>query len=133
MNLKKFSICVVAVWVTVLVSDFVIHQVLLKNMYGATANLWRPEAEMAQHMPAMFGGQFIVALCLAWIFVHGYKGTGIKEGVRFGLLIGGLEMGKNLIMAAVAPYPCSLVGSWIAAGFVQAILVGCVASLAYKK
>lgn len=132
MNMKKLAMTVGAVFVTVLVSDFVIHQVFLKESYAATASLWRPEAEMKEHMAAMFGGQFIVALFLAWIFIHGYKGKGIMEGVRFGIFLGGLEMGKNFIMSAVAPYPCSLTCAWIAAGFAQMILVGVVASLVYK-
>lgn len=133
MNIKKFGICVFAVFVTVMVSNFVIHQVLLKGIYGATPQLWRPEAEMAGHMCYMLAGQFLTALFFAWIFVHGYKGTGIMEGVRFGLLMGGFQTGGNLIMYAVQPYPCNLVCSWILCGFAQAILVGVVASLTYKK
>lgn len=133
MNMKKFIICVFAVFVTVLVTDFVIHQVLLKGMYAETASLWRPDTEIAGKMGYMFAGQFLVALFFAWIFIHGYKGTGIMEGVRFGLLMGGFELGHNMIMYAVAPYPCSVVCGWALAGFGQGVLVGVVASLTYKK
>ena len=129
---KNCLITTGAVFFTVVVSDFLIHQVFLKSMYAASPNLWRPEAELQSHMPYMFLGQLAVAVFLSWIFVHGYKGKGIMEGIRFGFLIGGLEAGKNLIMYTVAPYPCALAASWIVAGFAQAILVGIVASLVYK-
>ena len=109
MNIKKFAVTVVAVFVTTLVSNFVIHQIILKSAYQATANLWRPETEMQAYMGSMFLGQFLVALFLAWIFVHGYKGKGWMEGIRFGFLVGGFEAGNNLIMCSVAPYPCSLI------------------------
>ncbi len=132
MNYKKFAVCVVAVLVTVFVSNYIIHQLIMKSAYTATAALWRPEAEMQQYMCHMLAGQFLVSLFMTWIFVHGYKGKGIMEGVRFGLFLGGLNAGNNLIMHAVAPYTCALTCSWILLGFAQAILVGVVASLVYK-
>lgn len=132
MNMKKFSITVVAVLVVTMVTNFVIHQVLLKDMYAATASLWRPEAEMQGLMHYMLLGQLVTAIAFAWIFIHGYKGTGIMEGVRYGLLMGLFQAGGNMIMYVVAPYTCALVTAWTVAGFVQSVLVGVVASFTYK-
>jgi hypothetical protein len=133
MNKKKFAITFAAVLVTVFVSNFVIHQLWLKEAYLATASMWRPHAEFPNFMCYMFGGQALVALFFSWIFIHGYKGGGIKEGVRFGLLMGGFQTGGILINYAVSPLPCSLACSWIAAAFIQSVLVGVVASLTYKS
>lgn len=122
--MKKCTLSVIVLFVFIFIADFVFHGILMRDSYMATAQLWRPEAEMQSYMGYMLAGQFLIALFLASVFVHGYKGTGIKEGVKFGLLMGGLEAGKNFIMYAVAPYPMSLSLCWIGIAFVESILAG---------
>ena len=122
--MKKCIITVVALFVYIFIADMIFHGFLLRDTYMATAQLWRPEADMKSYMIYMIAGQFLIALFMASIFTHGYKGTGIKEGVKFGLLLGGLEAGKNLIMYSVAPYPMSLTLSWIGIAFVESVIAG---------
>lgn len=133
MNKKKFAILSVVMVLYFFFTDFLIHGVLLKNLYMATANLWRPEAGMHDNMPLMLLGQALVAVFFSWIFVHGYKGKGWQEGVRYGLLLGGYNMANQLIMHVVSPYPVALTASWIGLGFAQAIGGGVLASFVYKK
>jgi hypothetical protein len=133
MNYKKLACCAVAVFVTFFITDYLVHGVLMKSTYQATQHLWRPEAEMGKFMPGMMLGKFLVALFFAWIFLHGYKGKGVMEGFRFGLLIGGYSAGGNLIMYAVAPYDCSITCSWIVAGLAQGVIGGIVATFAADK
>lgn len=98
-----------------------------------TATLWRPESEMPLYMGHMFLGQFIISFFFSLIFAQGYRSSGVMEGVRYGIMLGGLEMGKNFIMHSVAPYPVSLTISWICFNFTQFVFVGIIASLVYGK
>lgn len=133
MNFKKMIICTFVVFLAVIFSDFIIHGIILKNLYVETGSLWRPESEMPAYMGHMFLGQFIASFFFSLIFAQGYRNTGMMEGVRYGLILGGLEMGRNFIMHSVAPYPVSLTLSWIVFGFVQFVFLGIIASLVYGK
>ncbi|MBK9294790.1 MAG: hypothetical protein IPM57_10180 [Oligoflexia bacterium] len=120
-------------FILVFITDFIIHGMILKGTYAATASLWRPEADMSHFFPFMLSGQIIVAVFFAIIFTHGYKGKGIKEGVHYGLLMGSLWAGQNLIMYAVLPYPLSLTLSWIFLGYIQTIFIGVLLTKLVKK
>ena len=68
MNIKSLVITILVAFVTVWVTDFLIHAVWLSATYGATKELWRPEAEMVATMPYMFLGQFLIAASFTLIF-----------------------------------------------------------------
>lgn len=132
-NTKRLILTVLAVFVYIFVSDFIIHGVLLGETYKETAHLWRPEEEMKNFMPWMMLAQLMIAKFFSMIFVKGYENRGIAEGVRFGFLMSGFGLAPILIQYAVSPIPGSLIGAWIALGLIQTIGAGIVASLTYKK
>lgn len=127
MNLKKSARLLLAVFITLFLTDLLIHGVILKSHYIETQALWRTEADMPLFLSMMVLGQALLALFFSWIFVHGYKGGGLGEGVRYGLLIGGFMAGNHLVMYSVAPYSLSMVLGWIGLGTLQATLAGVVA------
>lgn len=131
-NFKQYAKLGIITFIVVFITDFIIHGMIMKSAYEATANLWRPELNMGTYFPFMLAGQFLIALFFAIIFTHGYKGKGIKEGVNYGLLMGGLMAGQNFVMHAVHPYPLSITVSWIVFGFVQAVICGVVLSKLVK-
>lgn len=133
MKSKNFVLCFVVVFLAIFLSDFVIHQVILKSLYQATLSLWRPESEMQNHMPFMMGGHLVVAFFFTRIFAHGYKGSGVIEGLRYGFMLAGFQAGGQLMMHAVQPFPTSITLSWIGLGFAQAMLVGAILAKIYKK
>ena len=127
---KKFIVAAVAVFIAWSVMDFVIHGVILADTYGATAELWRPEAEMK------YGLIYFVTACNAVIFAGLYSffvGTkNVQVGLLFGLLFGiavGLGMGYGTY--AVMPIPYKLALSWflgtVAEGAAAGLLVGVIA------
>ena len=133
MNYKKLALTSLAAFATIWLTDCVFHGYLMESTYKATAHLWRAEAEMKSCFMMMILGQLLMGVFGTMIFVHGYKNTGWKEGVRFGILLGGLNLGNLLIMHVVAPYPVRLTASWIAFGFVQWVIVGVVAACVYSS
>lgn len=115
-------------------TDIVIHAVLLGKTYKELAHLWRPEAELMSFMPWMWLGQFIIAKFYVLLFIRGYEGKGITEGLRFGLIfIGPYTIAPFLVQYAIIPYPPTLIATWMAAGLVQATLAGVLVSLTYKS
>ena len=133
MNLKSLTVTILAVFFWIFASDFLIHGIALKSQYQATASLWRSEAEMTNHMVWMILGQITIAKFIVLLFVHGYKGTGMGEGIRFGILIGFLFIGSYLIQYAVTPLTCSIVLGWAGFGLVQAIGAGIIAATVYRN
>lgn len=132
LKMKKLAVTVVAVFVYVFLSDWLIHGGILGKIYGETAHLWRPESEMERYMGFMILGQLLISLFFSIIFAKGYENKGIQEGVRFGALIGLLLVSPNFIMYAVTPYPATLLWAWVFLGILQTMGAGVVAALAYK-
>ncbi len=130
-NLKSLAITIVAVFVYIVASDFLIHGILLKDVYHDTANLWRMPSD--PHFKYMHLGQLIIAIFFTKIFAVGYRGTGIKEGFRYGVMMGFYAIGGMIIQYAVMPFPCSVVCSWMGFGMVQLIGGGILCSLVYRK
>ena len=133
MNTKSLFITILAAFVTVWVTDFLIHGLWLAATYKATAELWRPEAEMTARMPFMFLGQFLVATAFTLIFAACVAekrclNCTLKYAACIGVLIGA----GQIIMYAVAPHPGLLVAKWFCAGLAQTLLLGVVVHKVYR-
>ena len=133
MNIRSLLITILVAFATVWATDFLIHGLWLASTYKATAELWRPEAEMMARMPWMFAGQFLVALAFTMIFAACVAekrclNCTLKYSACIGLLVGG----GNIIMYAVAPWPGLLVAKWFAAGLVQTLLLGVIVHQVYR-
>jgi len=50
MNIPRLIFAIVAGFIVIFASDWLIHGIWLKSDYQATQQLWRPEAEMQSHM-----------------------------------------------------------------------------------
>ena len=132
-TIMMFFIASAAVFVVLFLTDFLIHGLLLKGQYEATAQLWRPEQDMKAYFPWMLAGQAVIALAFTRLFAHGYQNKGIQEGICFGFMMSVFLAGHHFIMYSVAPWPLSLVWSWFGAGLVQSMILGAVAAKTYKK
>jgi hypothetical protein len=132
-NCKSWLLTVLVVMAVVFGTDFLIHGMWLAPVYKATAELWRPEAEMGQKFPFMLLGQFLVAFSFSTIFalfVANYRS--LTTSLLFGGLAGIFAGATQVIMYAVQPYPGSLVVKWFLVGIVQMIVIATVAHLVYR-
>ena len=132
-NVKSCAIAVVAVFVFIFLSDWVIHGQLLAGIYETTPELWRSKEAMKDFFLYMLIGQLIIADVFTFIYARGSEGKGWCEGLRFGILMGFLFSGGTLIWYAVVPYSQTLLWSWIGGNFFQTIGAGTIAGLIYKK
>lgn len=129
--MKKVLIGGAAAFVAIVVTDFIIHGVLLASAYEATKDIWR--ADMMDLMWVSYVISLVVAFCLSWIFSKGYEAKGIAEGVRFGAVTGvmlGVGFGYGSYMSFNIPYSLAL--QWFLYTVVQYVLVGITLSLVYQ-
>ncbi len=135
MNLKKALLAVVAAFVVIFATEFVIHHVWLSPIYKAHESWWRPEAEMQSLMGFMFLAQVSLAALLTLIYSKGYEAGkgGLIQGFRFGVLMGLLLMlPSSLMHFVVYPYPFSLISNWLMGGVIEITLAGMVIGALYK-
>ena len=133
MNTKRLIYSSIAVFAFVFAFEWGFHNVLLEDMYIATAHLWRTPVEMQQYMFWMILGQLLASVMFCFIFAKGYEGKGLGEGFRYGFYISLLLNAPNLIMYAVTPYPAKLIGAWVGGTTVECILAGILLAAIYRK
>lgn len=132
-NKKNWLLTTLGVFAFIWVSDYIIHTKILMDVYAETAALWRTKEDYQSHFAWMTWGQFWLAAVFTTIFAMGYEGKGIKEGLRYGLLVGLLLVSGTFIQYAVTPMPQNLMFSWIFWGIAQSIGAGVVAWWVYWK
>ncbi len=133
MNVRSLLITIVVAFLSIGVMDFLIHGILLKETYAATASLWRPELEMKAKMPFMLLGQFLFAVAFTLIFAASVaEKRSLSCSMKYAAMIGLLYIANNCMMYSVALYPGSLVLKWCLASFVQVMVLGFVVHKVYK-
>lgn len=133
MNAKKFIIAVVTVFIFFSAFDYVFHEILLKDAYEATSNLWRPDEVIDQYFLWFMLGQFIFTLGFVALFTKAFKRGGIAEGAIFGLLLSILFFGNLSIWHAVLPSTGGLIVNWIIGTTIELIIAGIIVAFIYKN
>jgi hypothetical protein len=113
MDFKKFSMAAGGSFIVMSFLSWLWHRVILGNFYMENLSSSLPEPN------ALFVllGFLILAVLMAYIYPHGYKGgSALKEGLRFGVIIGLLWfLPFNVLMIGVVGKSGTLVvvdGLW---------------------
>ncbi len=136
MNTKRWLLASVAVLVVVAVLEFLIHGVLLSDVYRQTASVWRSDAEMQKMMWIFWVGMLVFAPFFALIYVKGYeKGKpGLGQGFRYGLYVGVmLSVMHSFGWYVILPIPLALAFYWFLGILVEFIAAGVAAGLVYHE
>ena len=132
MNIKRFLLTALAVFVVHEVLGYVIHAVLLTPYYQETYSLWRMPEEINMGLVYMVG--LVWSLLFTYIFTIGYEGKGPMEWIRYGLLVGLLICVPAAFGTyAVQPITLSLAMAWFVYGTVQVVACGLAAALVYER
>ena len=121
--MKKVILSIIAVFIAWSVMDFLIHGVILRSSYAATASLWRPMSEMK--MSLMYFAVFIASLTFVLIYALFFARRGISMGLKYGLLFGlsaGVPMGYGSY--SVMPIPYHMAFTWCFGSMVEALVGG---------
>jgi hypothetical protein len=133
MNFLRLLLAIVAAFVFVFATDFLIHAFWLVPDYNATKELWRPDAEMTARFPWMMGAHLLIATGFVMIWALGFADRGSAGlACSYGLLIGLLVQATTIITYVVSPLPPSIALKWFFSGIVQSVLLGLVVWLVYK-
>ena len=126
---KTFWLGFVAIYVVWQILGYLIHNVLLVPHYSLLTDVFRPELKTS----LMFVSSALYLYLFCRIFVGGYEGRGIGEGVRFGLLIG-LFMSVPMALDQYAVYPitAALAVWWFVTGVISWVIVGAIFAAIYR-
>jgi hypothetical protein len=103
--------------------DFVIHGVILRSSYAATAALWRPMGEMKTSL--MYFSVFVASSAFVLIYSLYFSQKGITTGLKYGILFGlsaGVPMGYGSY--SVMPIPYHMAFTWCFGSVVEAMVGG---------
>ena len=89
MNFPRVAMAAVAAWVLYMGMGFLVHGILLRDLYLEYAAVMRPEAQASAILPINFGMVLVGFFAFAYAYAKGYEGgNGVQEGLRFGVLVG---------------------------------------------
>lgn len=133
MNTKSLLITIVVAFVTLWLTDFLIHQVWLSSDYAETKQLWRSESEMMAKMPLMILGQLIAAAAYSLIFAACVaEKRCLSFTLKFSFCLALISVAGQMMMYSVQPFPGSLVIKWCVAITAQLLLLGFIVHKVYK-
>jgi hypothetical protein len=136
MNTKRWLLASLAVLVVVAVLEFLIHGVLLSDVYRQTASVWRSDAEMQKLMWIFWVGMLVFAPFFALIYVKGYEKDkpGLGQGFRYGLYVGVmLSVMHSFGWYVILPIPLALAFYWFLGILVEFVAAGVAAGLVYHE
>ncbi len=131
---KKLWVGFIAVYVGMVVTNLLIHVVLLAPAYHSEEmmRIMRPESDAKTWI--YFVTAAIVSFFFTLIFSKGYEGKGMGEGLRYGLYVGFL-MAIPMAYDSYASYPIpySLALEWFIYGMIQYLILGAIAAMVFGK
>jgi hypothetical protein len=130
--MKRIALAVLAIFVAWSVLDFVIHGLILKSTYEATAQLWRPMEEMK--MGILYLAVLVNALAFVWIYAGFFADRGIASGLKYGLVYGlgtGFSMGFGTY--SFMPIPVYLAAVWFFGTLVETLVGGVIVGSIIRK
>jgi hypothetical protein len=134
MNFGRVAIAAVVAWVVYLVVSFLVHTVLLRDLYLQHLSAMRPEAAQNSILPIGFVFALVGFFAFSYTYAKGYEGgSGAQEGLRFGVLVGILICCFRVIWDhMVWPVSLQLTVAWMVEYIVEFALYGIVVGSIYK-
>lgn len=128
---KRFVISWIAVFVTLMVSGFIVFAVLLASFLEANSGGMAFRADGEELFQWILAGNALIAYAFVWIYDRGNDGTGVGQGLRYGLAMGVFWGGVEMILYAIQPGTLTGMMGAIAADFAIYILAGVVLAKVY--
>lgn len=133
MNIKRYLIATLAVFVFISFYEWLVNGVLLISTYKETPHLWRTVTEMIAKMPLAVLYRLALSAWLAFIFAHLYPEGGLRKGLLFGIFFGvfaGILTGSWYLWLPVSE---KLGLSWLLSGIGQGVGAGTILGATYRR
>ena len=134
MNLARVAIAAVVAWIAYLGISFLVHTVLLRDLYLQHLGLMRPEADQNAVLPIGFFFALVGFFAFAYTYAKGYEGgSGRLEGLRFGVLVGILICCFRVIWDhMVWPVSLQLTTAWMVEYIIEFAIYGSLVGIIYR-
>jgi hypothetical protein len=132
MNHKRGVIALIVAFLLVFFFGYLWHGVLLKSAYTETASLWRSDADFQRHFAILILGHLVIAFAFTGLYVSQVGVQSASTGMRFGIVIGMLCAGVNLIRFATEPLTTKILGMWIVGDLIMFAIIGAAVGAIYK-
>jgi hypothetical protein len=134
MNFARIALAAVVSWIVYLGVSFIVHTVLLRDIYLRHSTAMRPEADQNAILPIGFLFALVGFFAFAYAYAKGYEGgRGGQEGLRFGVLVGILICCFRIIWDhMVWPVSLQLTTAWMVEYILEFALYGTIVGRIYK-
>ena len=134
MNVKRYILGSIAVFVFIFLAEGVFHGIIMEPNYSSHMDILRPQEEADANMGFMAAGFLVMAFGFCYIFIQGYKGTGVMEGVRFGLYTAlAFGLSTKLINYTVFPWPADWIWTTTLGEGIILMAAGALIAVLYKE
>jgi hypothetical protein len=124
--MKKLLFAIVAAYIVLMLTNYLVHGVWLTGDYAAIAASHRSPAGIMHRFWAMAVGQFFFAALFAYIYTQGAeRGPWIVQGIRYGILVAFLTVVPTALteyVVYIVPYQLAI--KWMIAGGIQLLILG---------
>lgn len=132
--MKKLALAIIATYVILIATSYVVHDIWLMPDYDAIPLSHRNIMGIQHRFWAMLLGQFFFSAMFAYIYTRGRENKPwIEQGIRYAVLVGCLTVVPTALsqyVVYVIPYQLAI--KWMIAGGVQMLIAGLVVAWIYK-
>ena len=130
--LKKVVLPGAIVFIAWQIMDFVIHNVILGEVYAATAQFWRPETEMKYGLLTVV--ILMGAMTLVYVYAQMISEKSLNAAIKYSLVIGlGVALGMSYGTYSVMPLPYSIALTWFLGSMAEYAVAGVIMGLMIKS
>ena len=135
MNATRLVLAALAATVVDGIYGFAVYGNALSNQFGVFPGVFRSAESGPAYLPVMFAGILVGMFAVTYIYAKGYEGgSGLQEGLRFGLLIGIFHAGYFIgVDYGILNIGRRMALAMALAGLGEWLVVGCTIGLIYKR
>jgi hypothetical protein len=133
MNFPRVAMAALAAWIVYLGVSYLVHGLLLTNVYRQHTAM-RPAGDQMAILPIAFAFSLLGFFAFSYAYAKGYEGSGgTQEGLRFGVLVGILICTFSVVFEyMVWPVSGTLLVAWIVDYIVEFAIYGVIVGIVYK-
>ena len=128
MNHKRGFLAFIVAFVFIFFFGFLWHAILMKPMYQATASMWR----LQPIFPILILGHAVLAFAFTGLYVSKVGVNSASIGFGYGVVIGILFCGGNLVRFAAEPFAPNMLFMWLAGDLICYAVMGGLVGAIYK-
>ena len=107
MNWKRVALATAAAFGAAFVFDILWNAIVLRSVYTAHAELWRPAAELNRMVPLGWAAMLVMTATAGIAFVR-LGGRGIRKGLEFACWLAAGSVAGALGIGTLAPWPAAI-------------------------